>query len=131
VAESSSTHKTIEESVEFVNLKIKKHEKVIQFHTDKLKYYRQIKDTLDGEIRWRENNRLDWSRIEGSSTTSSSRRVSSKKSIKSSKIKAVKASKPSKPRETPLRVKPLLQQPEKEEVSEEGGANAGRSTIVR
>jgi len=30
VAESSSTHKSIEESVEFVNLKIKKHEKKVE-----------------------------------------------------------------------------------------------------
>ena len=115
VAESSSTHKSIEESVEFVNLKIKKHEKVIQFHTDKLKYYRQIKDTLDGEIRWRENNRLDWSRIEGNIATSSSRRVSSK----TESSKASKASEASKPRKKPLGVEPLLQ-PVKEGVSEEG-----------
>jgi len=115
VAESSSTHKSIEESVEFVNSKIKKHEKVIQFHTDKLKYYRQIKDTLDGEIRWRENNRFDWSRVSGNSTTSSSRSVSSK-------------TKTSKPRKKPLQVDPLLH-PVKEEISEEGPVPEGGASF--
>ena len=92
-----STHKTIEEAVEFINSKIKKHNDMIQHHTEKLKYYRQIKDTLDGEVRWRSNNRA---RISGSSTTSSSKKTSSNT------------------RKRPSRVVPLLQ-PVNEEIEED------------
>mmetsp|Transcript_2171 Transcript_2171/g.3328 ORF Transcript_2171/g.3328 Transcript_2171/m.3328 type:complete len:134 (+) Transcript_2171:48-449(+) len=53
----TNTHKSIEDAVEFINSKIKKHNDKIQHHSEKLKHYRQIKDTLDGEVRWRNNNR--------------------------------------------------------------------------
>ena len=91
------THKNIEEAVEFIDAKIKKHNDVNRHHTDKLKYYHQIKDTLDGEIRWRSINRA---RITSSSTKSSSKGASSST------------------RKRTIQVDPLLQ-PVKEEVEEE------------
>ena len=57
ISSPTNTHKSIEEAVEFINSKIKKHTDKMQHHSDQLKHYRQIKDTLDGEIRWRNNNR--------------------------------------------------------------------------
>ena len=57
ISSPTNTHKSIEETVEYINSKIKKHTDKIQHHNQKLKHYRQIKDTLDGEIRWRSNNR--------------------------------------------------------------------------
>jgi len=107
-----STHKTIEEAVVFVNSKIEKHSEVIQRHTDKLKYYHQIKETLDGEIRWRSINRA---RSTESNTKSSSKGASSST------------------RKKTLQVDPLLQ-PVKEEVGEEEppakkGRRYGTSTL--
>jgi hypothetical protein len=41
----ASTHRSIEEAVEFINSKIEKQTAVIERHTDKAKHYRQIIDT--------------------------------------------------------------------------------------
>lgn len=101
---SDSTHKSIEEVVEFIDAKIKKHNDVIRHHTDKLKYYHQIRDTLDGEKRRRGVNTA---RLMASSTKSSSKKVSSGTRSKRG------------------RVDPVLQ-PVKEEFEEEPPVKKGR-----
>ena len=72
----ASTHRSIEEALEFINSKIKKQTAGIERHTDKVKHYRQIIDTLDGEIRWRARN---IARLSSSDATPSPKKVFSNK----------------------------------------------------
>ena len=112
ISSPDSTHKTIEEAQEFINSKMKKHSDVIQYHTNKLKYYRQIKDTLDGEVRWRNNN---LARVTGRSAKSSSKKKTSSNTQKRSS-----------------RLVPLLQPVKKEEVEEdEPSVTRGRGRKVQ